>query len=73
MRGLQRLANVTSGGIQKLDDEAGQVADELTAALADSAQVTEQFRSYVSDVKTATNEARAVLAQLTNSPLPGAN
>lgn len=68
MRGMSRLAQATRTVLQSMDDEAGQVADELIAAQAESKVVIEGFRGVVSDIKANNQEVRDILAQLTNSP-----
>ncbi len=70
MRGMQRLANVMHSGLQEMDDEAGKVADEFVAAKTESEQVIAGFKAHVGDIRAATAEVRALLGQLTNSPLP---
>lgn len=74
MRGLQRLATVTQSVLKDMDDQAGAVADELSAAQADSVQVIAGFQAFVGEIKANTARVKDVLNQLTNGapadPLP---
>lgn len=80
MRGLQRLANVTQSIFADMDAEAGAVADELTAAKAESATVVAGFKEVAGTIRASTKDARNILNQLTNgaadvggaTPLPTA-
>lgn len=74
MRGLQRLANATQSVLKDMDDEAGQVADELIAAQAETKEVIAGFKGVVGDIRANNQAVRDVLAQITNGgpPLDGA-
>lgn len=71
MRGMQRLAAATQSVLKDMDDEAGKIADELSAAQADSVTVIAGFKSFVAEIRANTENVRHTLAQLTNGAPPG--
>lgn len=68
MRGMQRLANLTSNLAKEVDAKADAVADRIEKAHARGIAAIGQFESYAASVEQTADEIESQLGQISNVP-----
>lgn len=68
MRGMQRLAHLTSTAMANMDAQADAVADRIVAGQARAAVVIQKFGALADGIEQTANEVEAALGQISNDP-----